>query len=119
MTSRSSRSTTATNGPTRIFAIGQTTPWNASAKSLRTTKMPKAGDVVIVNFVGATGVKRRPAVVLSSDSYHAQRPDAVLAAITTNVVAATASTDHVLVDWKSAGLFKPSAFRAYFAMGRQ
>ena len=40
--------------------------------------MPKAGDVVVVDFVGATGVKRRPAVVVSTDSYHAHRPDVVV-----------------------------------------
>ena len=39
--------------------------------------MPQAGDVVLVDFVGATGVKRRPAVVVSTDTYHAHRPDAL------------------------------------------
>jgi Uma2 family endonuclease len=33
------------------------------------------GDVVTVDFPGVTGVKRRPAVVLSSATYHANRPD--------------------------------------------
>jgi mRNA interferase MazF len=32
--------------------------------------MPDAGDVVTVDFPGVTGVKRRPAVVLSSSDYH-------------------------------------------------
>ena len=30
----------------------------------------KAGDVVVADFPGITGVKRRPAVVVSTDAYH-------------------------------------------------
>jgi mRNA interferase MazF len=40
-------------------------------------KMPAPGDVVTVNFMGATGVKRRPAIVVSSERYHQRRPDLV------------------------------------------
>jgi len=40
------------------------------------------GDVVTVDFPGVTGVKRRPAVVLSSHEYHAIRPDIILGLIT-------------------------------------
>jgi mRNA interferase MazF len=32
--------------------------------------MLKPGDVVTVEFPGAQGIKRRPAVVVSSDVYH-------------------------------------------------
>jgi mRNA interferase MazF len=78
--------------------------------------MIKPGDVVTVDFVGATGVKRRPAVVVSSDLYHAHRPDAVLGSLTTQLASATAPTDYVLQDWAAAGLHHPSAFRAYFGM---
>jgi len=31
----------------------------------------KPGDIVTVDFPGVTGIKRRPAVVLSSAAYHA------------------------------------------------
>lgn len=72
-----------------------------------------AGDVVTVYFVGATGGKRRPAVVVSSASYHANRPDVIVGVITTNLIAATSPSDCVLQDWQAAGLRKPSAFRAY------
>ena len=71
------------------------------------------GDVVIVDFVGATGIKRRPALVVSADTYQAERPDVILAVITSNVRSATASTDHIIKDWSAAGLKKPSAFRAF------
>lgn len=80
--------------------------------------MARASDVVTVDFVGATGVKRRPAVVLSSDLYHRDRPDLILGVLTTNTTAATASTDYVLLDWSAAGLHSPSAFRAYFGMAQ-
>jgi len=76
----------------------------------------KSGDVVTVSFVGATGVKRRPAVVVSSDVYHAHRPDLILASLTSQVGAAISPTDYVLQDWAAAGLHRPTAFRAYFGM---
>ena len=31
-----------------------------------------AGDLVSVDFPGVTGIKRRPAVILSSSTYHAK-----------------------------------------------
>ena len=73
-----------------------------------------SGEIVLVNFQGATGIKRRPAVVVSTDAYHLERPDVILAVITTRVDSATAKTDYSLRDWQDAGLHKPSAFRAYF-----
>ena len=74
------------------------------------------GDVVILDFVGATGVKRRPAVIVSSDEYNQSHLDVVLGVLTTSIRLATTSADHVLKDWKSAGLRQPSAFRSYFSM---
>ena len=78
--------------------------------------MPDPGDVVTVDFVGATGIKRRPAVVVSSGLYHQHRPDLILGVLTTQTGAATTPLDYVLQDWASAGLHRPSAFRAYFGM---
>lgn len=78
--------------------------------------MPDPGEVVTVDFVGATGAKRRPAVVVSSALYHLHRPDLVLAVLTTQVTTATTPTDYVLQDWARAGLHQPSVFRAYFGM---
>jgi mRNA interferase MazF len=60
--------------------------------------------------------KRRPAVVVSSDIYHANRPDLILAVVTSNVAASTSPTDCLIQDWQSAGLKQPSAFRAYLMM---
>jgi mRNA interferase MazF len=77
--------------------------------------MVKPGAVVTVDLPGAQGVKRRPALVVSTDAYHAARPDVVLAVITSQTRTATAPTDYVLQDWTVAGLHSPSAFRAYLA----
>ena len=77
--------------------------------------MAEPGDVVTVNFPGALGVKRRPAVVISTDTYHKTRPDVILALLTSRVAGATAPTDYLLQDWSTAGLNSPSAFRAFLA----
>ena len=78
--------------------------------------MIKPGNIVIVNFAGAQGSKHRPAVVISSSLYHTQRPDVILAPLTTNIAAARTQFDYRLEDWESAGLNQPSAFRTYFNM---
>ena len=75
--------------------------------------MLQAGDIVVVDFPGVTGVKRRPAVVVSTDTYHSHRPDVILCLLTTQIAAATAPTDYVLQDWSAAGLHRPSASRSF------
>jgi len=77
--------------------------------------MVNPGDVVTVDFPGVTGIKRRPAVVVSTDTYHRTRPDAILGLLTSQVAAATGPTDCVLQDWQTAGLRTPSAFRSFLA----
>ncbi len=73
----------------------------------------KPGSLVTVNFPGATGMKRRPAVVVSTEIYHSDRPDLILAAVTSKVAKATAKTDYILHAWSSAGLNQPSAVRIF------
>jgi len=73
----------------------------------------KPGDLVVVDFPGVTGIKRRPAVVLSSDAYHSTRPDAILGLITSQIAGSIGVTDHALVDWAVAGLRLPSLFRSF------
>ena len=77
--------------------------------------MAQPGDVVTVDFPGALGVKRRPAVVISTDAYHAARPDVILALLTSQTAAASGPTDYLLQDWLAAGLHSPSALRAFLA----
>jgi mRNA interferase MazF len=71
------------------------------------------GDVVVADFPGVTGVKRRPALVVSSDTYHTARPDVILGLLTGQVAAATAPTDYLMRDWRFAGLRTPTAFRTF------
>ncbi len=78
--------------------------------------MPDPGDVGLVNFPMASGVKRRPAVVVSSATYLKQRPDVAMSLLTSNVAAARTSTDYALQDWAAAGLRKPTVFRVFFSM---
>lgn len=76
--------------------------------------MPDPGDVVVVDFPGITGIKRRPTVVLSSALYHATRPDIVVGLITSQAIT-LGPTDCALQDWAAAGLRVPCAFRSFFA----
>ena len=55
-----------------------------------------AGEIVLVNFQGAKGIKRRPTVVVSTDSYNQTSPDVVLAVITTQIDSANLPTDYCL-----------------------
>jgi mRNA interferase MazF len=67
------------------------------------------GDVVLVAFVFAdeTGKKLRPAVIISTPTYHRKRQEAIVAAITSNVKRLTVG-DHLIADWRGAGLLFPS-----------
>ncbi len=67
------------------------------------------GDVVLVGFVFSdeSGVKHRPAVILSSPAYHRHRKEIVIAAITSNIDRVLFG-DYPLAGWKEAGLLFPS-----------
>ncbi len=75
--------------------------------------MVAPGDVVLVDFPGAEITKRRPAVVVSSESYHSNRPDVILGLLTTRIPPSPCPSDHILKDWKIAGLHHPSCFRSF------
>jgi mRNA interferase MazF len=74
----------------------------------------RRGEVVLVNYpyTDLTTVKARPAVVVSGDRYHSEQPDVMLAALTSNLAAATGSLDYVLQEWAAAGLRFPTAYKA-------
>jgi mRNA interferase MazF len=69
--------------------------------------------LVVGVLVGARETKVRPAVVIASPTYLAERPDALLGILTTKLPKAPATTDYVLQDWQSAGLRTETCFRAY------
>jgi mRNA interferase MazF len=74
--------------------------------------MFNAGDVVTVDFPGVIGIKRRPALVLSSATYHTTRPDVIVGLITSQTTG-IGITDYVLQDWQAAGLRVSSVFRCF------
>jgi len=71
------------------------------------------GSVVVITFPGVVQTKRRPAVVVSSDGYHATRADVIVGLLTSNLAEATTPTDYILQDWAAAGLHQASLFRAF------
>jgi mRNA interferase MazF len=71
------------------------------------------GDVIWIEFPGVAQTKRRPAVILSSFTYHATRPDIIVGLITSQISKSTSPTDYLLRNWQPAGLRLPSAFRAF------
>jgi mRNA interferase MazF len=73
----------------------------------------KAGTIVTAEFPGVTATKRRPAVVVSSEAYHRERDDAVLAVVAGQISKSISPTDYILQDWAAAGLNKPSAVRIF------
>ena len=75
------------------------------------------GDVILVDiaFSGTVGAKRRPATVISTDTFNAAGIKLIVAAITSNVSLPLRPGDYLLSEWSSAGLLKPSAVRGILA----
>jgi mRNA interferase MazF len=71
------------------------------------------GDVIIVPFpfTDQTAIKKRPAVVISSEAYQRERPDLILMAITSQLRPAPAVGEVAVVHWQAAGLLKPSVIK--------
>ena len=67
------------------------------------------GDVVLVNFMFSeeTEARRRPGVVVSSDTYHEGRREAIIVAVTSNTDRLLVG-DHLIVGRGEAGLLYPS-----------
>ena len=72
------------------------------------------GDVVLAPFpfTDQSATKRRPAVVVSSATYNAARPDVILMAITSQVRETLGFGEVRISDWEGAGLLKASAIKA-------
>ena len=71
------------------------------------------GDVVLVPFpfTDQTTAKKRPAVVVSSAAYQAERPDLIILAITSRSRGTTTVGEAPVTKWQEAGLLKPSVFK--------
>jgi mRNA interferase MazF len=74
----------------------------------------KRGTVVLVPFpfTDLSALKRRPAVVISSDAYNATTGDVIIAQITSRVNSPPRPGDHLIRQWRQAGLAAPSLARA-------
>lgn len=75
------------------------------------------GDVVLVAFpfTNLQATKKRPAVIISHQTYQQTRPDVILMAITSQVWQPLATGEAILHNWQAAGLAKPSAFKPLIA----
>ena len=70
------------------------------------------GDIVLVPFpfTDQTGIKKRPAVIISSAAYNTARRDVVIMAVTSQS-RPTGIGEVQVKDWKGAGLIKPSVIK--------
>lgn len=75
------------------------------------------GDGILVPFpfTDLQQSKQRPAVIVSSARYHAERPDLILMAITSQVRSPPAFGESAVRDWQAAGLLKPSVIKPVLA----
>ncbi len=73
----------------------------------------RPGDVVLVEVVFSEGIgsKKRPALVISSNHYHRNRNEVIIAAITSNIKRELFG-DTKIENWKEAGLIYPSLVTA-------
>ena len=77
----------------------------------------KFGDVILVPFPftnGSSG-KKRPAIVISSDSYDRSKPDVILIAVTSQVNTELRFGEALVNNWSAAGLLKPSVIKPVIA----
>ena len=74
------------------------------------------GEVVLVPFpfTDQSGLKKRPAVIVSSSGYNASRRDLVIMAITSQVRQPLGFGEAMVTDWQAAGLIKSSLLKPVF-----
>jgi mRNA-degrading endonuclease toxin of MazEF toxin-antitoxin module len=71
--------------------------------------------LVPFRFSGPAGEKDRPAIVLSTDTYHDEWDELLVVALTSRVPRKRRPTDYELQDWQAAGLHGPSWTRSHLA----
>ena len=69
--------------------------------------------MVNVPFTGQSGAKRRPALVVSTDTFHRKLPDVIVCPISsqTRYFQRPGPGDHPMRDWRAVGLKHPSTVR--------
>jgi mRNA interferase MazF len=75
------------------------------------------GDLVLVPFpfTNQSESKKRPAVIISSETYHSERLDLILMAVTSQIKAPPMTGEVAIKDWQGAGLLKPSIIKPIIA----
>ena len=71
-------------------------------------------DVILVPFpfIDQTTTKKRPAIIVSSDTYNNISQDIVIMAITGQIRSHLGVGEFLIEDWQNAGLLKPSAVKS-------
>ncbi|WP_061250019.1 type II toxin-antitoxin system PemK/MazF family toxin [Leptospira alstonii] len=84
---------------------------------MQSTTIFNFADVVLVNFpfTNLQASKKRPAVIISNQTYQQARPDVILMAITSQIREPLAMGEALIQDWQKAGLAKPSVFKPLIA----
>ena len=74
------------------------------------------GDVVLVPFpfTDQSTTKKRPAIIVSSQTYNSERPDVIIMAVTSQIRPAN-NFDIAVTDWQASGLLKPSVVKPVIA----
>jgi len=75
------------------------------------------GDIVLVPFpfTDQSGIKKRPAIVVSSSGYQARRRDVIIMAVTSRMRSTSAFGEFEVAEWKKAGLIVPSVVKPVLA----
>lgn len=71
------------------------------------------GDAILVPFPFSdqSTTKKRPALVISSNTFNRSSPDLIIMAITSQTKRKSGVGEYQIKDWESAGLLKPSAIK--------
>jgi mRNA interferase MazF len=72
------------------------------------------GDVILVPFPFSdqTTTKKRPAIIVSSDTYNSISQEIVIMAITGQIKGHIGVGEFLIEDWQGAGLLRPSAVKS-------
>ena len=75
------------------------------------------GDVILLSypFGEGAGVRKRPALVVSSSAFNQETGELVLAQITSRVSAPARAGDYAIAEWREAKLPRPALVRARLA----
>ncbi|NEO36620.1 MAG: type II toxin-antitoxin system PemK/MazF family toxin [Moorea sp. SIOASIH] len=71
------------------------------------------GDILLVPFpfTDQTTIKKRPTVIISSNTYNQQKPDLIIMAITSQISSNLTFGELQIIDFLSAGLIKLSVIK--------